>query len=129
MGRVRWLHLAAAGVAFVCIVSFALAGGTQALGAHPRWANKVGYIGAGFGGAIWLACILLSFNNRRVLFVASIAFGVAALATWLGKSRFVASFAEDTLAGRFWFYGWIALMAATFTFIAALAATILGRRR
>ena len=48
---------------------------------------------------------------------------LAGSAAYFGKMVFVNSYAENTLAGRFWFFGWIASMAA----LAGLLATVFAR--
>ena len=54
---------------------------------------------------------------------------VAGVMTTIGKTNFAASYAEDALAGRFWYFGWIPLMASGFGVIASLASGILRRLR
>jgi len=114
-------------IALGATLAFTWAGGTLALGAHPWWALKVGYLGTGIGVPVWLGLRALGASGRVRLALAATALLLAAVATGVGKARFAASFAEDALAGRFWFIGWIAVMAAAFAVMATLAGAILGR--
>ena len=115
-------------IALAVTLAFTSAGGTLAFGAHPWWALKVGYLGTAIGVPVWLGMRALGASGRVRLVLAATALLVAMVATGVGKPRFAASFAEDALAGRFWFIGWIAVMAAAFAVIATLAGTMLGRK-
>lgn len=115
-------------IALGATLAFTWAGGTLALGAHPWWALKVGYLGTGIGVLVWLGLRALGASGRVRLALAATALLVAAVATGVGKARFAASFAADALAGRFWFIGWIAVMAAAFAVMATLAGAILRRK-
>ncbi|MDP3960505.1 MAG: hypothetical protein Q8Q26_10700 [Pseudorhodobacter sp.] len=114
-------------IALGVTLAFTWAGGTLALGAHPWWAMKVGYLGTGIGVLVWLGLRAAGLRGRVRLALAAVALLAAAVATGVGKARFAASFAEDALAGRFWFIGWIAVMAAAVAVIATLAGAILRR--
>lgn len=115
-------------IALGATLAFTWAGGMLALGAHPWWAMKAGYLGTAIGVLVWLGLRAAGLRGRVRLALAATALLVAAVATGVGKARFAASFAEDALAGRFWFFGWIAVMAAGFAVIATLAGAILGRK-
>jgi hypothetical protein len=95
------------------VIAAAWSGLTVSLGAHPFWAVKIALIGAPVGAAA--ALVLRRFVPPAAALIASV-LGLAtslASATY-GKRVFAASFAEDALAGKFWFFGWIgAAMAAT----------------
>ena len=119
-----WAGVIALGVT----LAFTWAGGTLALGAHPWWALKVGYLGTAIGALVWLGLRATGLQGRVRLALAATALLVATVATGVGKARFAASFGADALAGRFWFIGWIAVMAAAFAVIATLAGTMLGRK-
>ncbi len=121
--------MAAAAIAAVVVVGFALAGGTQGLGAHPWWAANVGYIGAGIGAVVWGVLLAAGMRRRWLLLGALALLVVAGVMTTIGKTNFAASYAEDALAGRFWYFGWIPLMASGFGVIASLASGILRRLR
>ncbi len=96
----------------------------EALGAHPWWAVKSGVIGSLIGAA-GVTGWRLFFKDARIFpWVAFLGLPMAVLAAVLGKQTFAASFAENALAGRFWFLGWFGLSACLF----ALLATLLLRR-
>jgi hypothetical protein len=120
MSRLERSHFVALAIALVVVLGFTLAGGTQALGAHPWWAGKVGYIGVGIGAVVWLVGSVVRLGGRWLVLAASGALGAAGLAVWLGKARFAETYADDVLAGRFWYFGWIAAMAAACVLIAVL---------
>ncbi|SHJ14319.1 hypothetical protein SAMN05444000_105148 [Shimia gijangensis] len=87
------------------------------LGAHPWWSQKTLMIGAPIGlilGA--LSARVIAPLPRTVLFAlfTLAAFGI----TKYGQTQFAASYAEDTLAGKLWYFGWIgiAVMAAAMCF-------------
>lgn len=81
---------------------------TKALGAHIWWDVKTMWIGAPIGGFLALAArFAVPFRFWHVVALsigALISFGVAKY----GQTTFAASYAEDALAGRFWYFGWIA---------------------
>jgi hypothetical protein len=119
-------HLSGVAVALIAAAAaagFAALGGTEALGAHPFWAIKVGWIGALIGVAAHLAGRGMGLSRPIGVGLFAGAMVLAGLTTYIGKTRFVASFAEDAFAGRMWFLGWIAVMAAA----TALAASLLSR--
>ncbi len=65
----------------------------------------------------------------RVALFGLLTLAALAAATW-GKAEFAASFAEDALAGRFWFFGWIGTAAGATALLAALTSLALpGRAR
>lgn len=93
----------------------------EMLGAHPWWAIKVIWIGLPIGVvlAFLLAKIGLSKTLRIAVFVVAV-IGAFYAATQ-GKTVFVNSYAENGLAGRFWYFGWIGTMVAVSGFIASIA--------
>ncbi len=97
----------------------ALTGLTEWLQAHPWWAQQVVWIGApigiGAGLALWA---LRAPRWLRLGLPLALLVGAFALARY-GHDAFAASFAEDRLAGRLWYFGWIATAAA-------FAATLIG---
>ncbi len=102
-------HLAAVLLALAVPVGAASLGLAGALGAHPFWELQVALIGAPLGvvaAAVGLRVTRLPPGAAPVLWGALAV--AAALAAWWGKTAFVASYAEDRLAGLFWYYGWIA---------------------
>lgn len=109
-------------ISILLVLAFAWFGGTSYLGAHPvAWPFQVAVIGAPIGAVIALGVgmILPSKTVRVILFI------VFALAGWAlahyGKLGFTASYAEDRLAGKFWYFGWIATCAATTAALTAIA--------
>ena len=110
--------------ALVVIVS-ANAGLTETLGAHPFWSISVAWIGVPVG--LVLAILVKRMGLAWVYRVlAFLALAIAAYAVAVtGKERFAASFAEDTMAGRMWYFGWIAICG----FVAALVAALFSPTR
>ncbi len=90
----------------------------KSLGAHPFWSTKIALIGVPVG--LVLAVLIRKVSWPRRLGICLIALFLAAVAAHQGRLVFAASFAENHLAGLFWFYGWIAVAAATTALIAAL---------
>ncbi|MBU2867079.1 hypothetical protein [Pacificibacter marinus] len=91
------------------------------LGAHPWWANQVILVGAPIG--IVLGLVLWGARLNRVL---RLCLGVVALAAAFGVAKygqigFANSYAEDQLAGKLWYMGWIATSAAASLLLMAAA--------
>ncbi len=93
----------------------------RSLGAHPQWSRDVVLLGGGIG------LVLGGFSGRVPMTVRLIAFAVLAVGGFAlaqyGKTAFAASYAENALAGRFWFFGWHGALAG----VGALVFTI-GRK-
>jgi len=92
----------------------------ETFGAHPWWATKSIWIGLPTGLVLALGFTLLKLPKmlRTILFL--LALCVAVYAAIHGKSVFVNSYAENALAGKFWYFGWISTMAATSGLIVSL---------
>ena len=90
----------------------------RALGAHPFWAFKIAWIGVPLGLLLALLVRRQPWVTRLVAFSAALV--ASSLAAHFGRLRFAASFADDRLAGQFWFYGWIGVAASVSAFTAAL---------
>ena len=106
----------------------ALGGWTAALGAHPMWTDTTVMFGAAAGFAVWLVLSALRVPGWAVLVMGLLA-GLAAL--WVarhGGETFAASYAEDRMAGRLWYFGWIATSAMLYVVLAETL-TRLGRSR
>lgn len=88
---------------------------TQLFGAHPFWAGNVLLIGAPIG--LILGLTLARTPYAVSLITLSVATLLSIAATYWGKSTFAASYAEDALAGQFWYFGWIAICAFLSAFI------------
>lgn len=92
----------------------------EVLGAHPWWAAKSSVIGS-LIGAVGVAGWWILLKETKVLFrVALLGLLMSAYAAILGKQVFVASYAENGLAGRFWFLGWFGLFACLFALVSSL---------
>ncbi|WP_152618567.1 hypothetical protein [Leisingera sp. ANG-Vp] len=94
---------------------------TAGLGAHPWWAAKVIWLGALPGLALALAAWRLQLPRwLAAAGFAGFAAGAYTVAS-AGKTRFAASYAEDLLAGQFWYFGWIAVCALAAAALATVA--------
>jgi hypothetical protein len=78
-------------------------------GAHPWWAQTVILIGAPIG--MLLGSLLWAVRVRRAVRIAVGALGFAAAfaVAKYGQIGFANSYAEDQLAGKLWYFGWIAV--------------------
>jgi len=85
------------------------------MGAHPWWAIQVCWIGVGAGLPLTLSLTFLRLSFYRSLIISVIFLLLAAWVAMYGKQGFAASYAEDWLAGKLWYYGSIAVAAAVFT--------------
>lgn len=112
--------LATALTAIVAFIAASTGVPTQ-LGAHPWWAGQVIMAGAPIGIVLGLALWGLRLNRvlRLILGVIAVAaaFGVAKY----GQIGFANSYAEDKLAGKLWYMGWIATSAAASLLLMAAA--------
>jgi hypothetical protein len=95
-------------IAFAVPVALAWLGLTNLLGAHIWWDVKTILIGAPIG--LVLAFLLAEKWDARVkrtavwVFLLIAAFVVAKY----GQTAFANSYAEDQVAGKLWYFGWIA---------------------
>ena len=124
MGGLQKQHFIAAAIATALVVNFAYFGGIKMLGAHPWWASKVGYIGAGVGAIVWFALSIAKLNHKTILFISGGCLTVSVLIAHYGKGRFVAAEDIDVVAGQLWYFGWIGTVAAALV----LFATQINRR-
>ncbi|MDF1717616.1 MAG: hypothetical protein P1U75_13225 [Antarcticimicrobium sp.] len=113
-------HLPALIPAALLMALAAQTGLTESLGAHPWWAAQVILLGAP-AGLLLAALAALSglAAGPRIILFALIAAAAFAAATW-GKAEFAASYAENVMAGRLWFLGWIGTAAGAAALLAAL---------
>ena len=104
-------------IAAVILIAAAYLGVTESLGAHPFWSVKIAYIGVVIGVVIYAFSWVWqgSWLSKFIAFFALLV--IAAGATYWGKTQFAASYAENVLAGRFWYFGWIAIAAALFSML------------
>jgi len=91
----------------------------NSLGAHPFWDQQVLFIGAGIGAILGLISLPLPNVARIGGFLALTVLAYLA-ASW-GKETFAVSYAEDAFAGRIWYFGWFATVAAATAFLFSLA--------
>ena len=92
------------------------------LGAHPWWSQKTLLIGAPIG-LILAALAGLKLRPLPLTFTFAIATALAFAIAKYGQTQFAASYAENQLAGKLWYFGWIATGATlTATLTAALIA-------
>ena len=108
------IFAAVAGLLFVAH----LFGVWVALGGHPYWSASATYFGIGIGGAISLLALWLGRDKPSLARWLVILFAVVALVSLgvstFGKREFVASYAEDRLAGSFWYFGFMAFVGGVF---------------
>jgi len=102
------------------------------LGAHPWWSQNTLMIGAPVG--LILATLVVRVSSAVKRLVIAIMFTAVAFAiAKYGQTQFAASYAEDALAGKLWYFGWIgvgATVAATLTCLVQLALALpIGRAR
>lgn len=91
------------------------------LGAHPFWADDVLWIGLPVGIALaWLAGVARLGKGMMATLCLLLAASAWMLAR-AGKQAFAASYAEATLAGQFWYFGWIATCAFAASALATMA--------
>ncbi len=97
---------------------------TKPMGAHPWWSQKTLLFGAPIGLilATLLARVSVPVTRLAVAVVlTTLAFGVAKY----GQTQFAASYAEDALAGKLWYFGWIAVGATAASLLTFLMQMIL----
>ncbi|NNE80122.1 MAG: hypothetical protein HKN18_07595 [Silicimonas sp.] len=105
-------------VAAMIVITAANFGLSQSLGAHPFWSVNVAWLGVPLG-----LLIAFLFRTRRWLLrigVFAVLLAAAGLTAHWGRLGFAASFAEDKLAGQFWYFGWIAVAAFATALITAI---------
>ncbi len=95
------------------------------LGAHPWWSQKTLLIGAPFG---LILATLAGLKLRPIPLTVTFAIATAlAFATAkYGQTQFAVSYAEDQLAGKLWYFGWIATGATAAATLTAML-TALGQ--
>jgi len=102
------------------------------LGGHPYWSQSATYIGAGIGvvvfAALWFATIRLGWQVKYIAVTMLAVLVIAFVVSTLGKREFVGSYAENRLAGRIWYYGFVAFIAALLTSAAIGVQVVFGRR-
>jgi len=111
------------------VMALAWSGVPLALGAHPFWAVKVGYFGVGAGLLAVALLAAIGLRARMLGVMGLLSMIVAGAIASEGKARFAASYGDDLVAGRMWFFGWIAICAALFVVAFALFRAVLVARR
>ncbi len=109
-------------IAAIVVITAANYGVSKDLGAHPFWSVKVAWTGVPIGLVLAFLFRRRRWSVRIGLF--SVLLFVAGYAAHVGRLRFAASFAEDQLAGQFWYLGWIGVA----IFSTALTTAILSPR-
>jgi hypothetical protein len=124
IGKGENMHiiLATALTAILAVIAASTGIATQ-LGAHPWWAGQVVMVGAPIGIVLGLALWGLRLNRVLRLSLAVIALAAAFGVAKYGQTGFANSYAEDQLAGKLWFMGWIATSAAVSLLLMARAQT------
>ncbi|WP_299350938.1 hypothetical protein [uncultured Shimia sp.] len=98
------------------------------LGAHPWWSQKSLLIGTPIG-LILAALAIRTSRPLSGLFGFVLATAVALTFAKYGQTQFAASYAEDALAGRMWYFGWIATGASLAGGITTGIAVMLSPRK
>jgi len=113
-------HLLPALIAALLMAALIALDIARPLGAHPWWSQKTLLIGAPIG--LILATLAgLKLRPLPLALTFAIASALAFAAAKYGQTQFAASYAEDQLAGKLWYFGWIAT--GVFS-VATLAATL-----
>lgn len=100
----------------------------KTFGAHPWWATQALWVGFAIGVALALLAARFLSAQSRVALVFFVGFILAFGAAKYGQTQFAASYAEDALAGKIWFFGWHATAAMGAATVASLAAKALPLR-
>ncbi|MBO6898614.1 MAG: hypothetical protein JJ868_14675 [Shimia sp.] len=98
------------------------------LGAHPWWSQKTLLIAAPIG--LILATLAgLKLRPIPLAITFAIATALAFATAKYGQTQFAASYAEDQLAGKLWYFGWIATGATLTALLTALINYVTNRHR
>lgn len=116
--------IVAAVLAALAAVAVAAGSAIEALGAHPFWAGSVPLIGLALALPLYAAALRWPLPGLASAVCAVIC---GALAARFGKAAFAASFAENALAGRAWYLGWIVLCAGAIALTAMVFLRLLRR--
>jgi hypothetical protein len=102
------------------IILAANAGLAESLGAHPFWSISIAWLGVPFGLIVALATKWLDWSWLLRVSIGIVGLGIAYAVATYGKSAFAASYAEDVLAGRMWYFGWVGVAIFATVLVAAL---------
>ncbi len=95
-------------IAFALPVLLAMLGLSNALGAHHWWDKTSILIGAPIGLlAAFLLTLVWPNKVKTTLLWILLLIGAFALAKY-GQTTFANSYGDDQLAGKLWYFGWIA---------------------
>ncbi|MCH2067500.1 hypothetical protein [Shimia sp.] len=112
-------HLLPALIAALVMAALIALDIARPLGAHPWWSQKTLLVGAPIG--LILATLAgLKLRPISLTVTLTITTALAFATAKYGQTQFAASYAEDALAGKLWYFGWIATgatLGATFTAI------------
>jgi hypothetical protein len=112
-------------VGLVVPLGLAYSGLSVRLGAHPWWVQSSAWIGAVAGIVIALCVLRLQLNRIAIVVIGAAVVSAGAWAAHAGKTALANSFAEDALAGRLWYWGWIGGLAG----LSLVLVTVLWPRR
>ena len=98
---------------------------TRAMGAHPWWDTQIAWIGLALG--LLLSVLASRLPARFTIPGLVLATGLALWLAMTGQARFAASFASDEVAGRLWYFGWIAVATCAVALLALSAMAIVRR--
>jgi hypothetical protein len=122
-------HLLPALIAALVMAALIALDIARPLGAHPWWSQKTLLIGTPIG--LILATLAgLKLRPSPLTITCAITTALAFATAKYGQTQFAASYAEDALAGKLWYFGWIATGATlTATLTAAFTALAQTLRR
>ena len=119
MTQKDWIAI---GVALISTATAHFIGVWPLLGGHPYWSASASMIGFAIGFAFALPTLIWLVKGRReALIYFAVYVAMAAIAIYVstvGKREFVGSYAENRLAGQFWYFAFIAFIASS---VAAIA--------
>lgn len=118
---------AAALIITAILMAASVLGLTEAMGAHPFWAVKNGLVGSGAGLLAYVALRWAGMRLGSIVVLGGLMLLLSGLAAMQGKSLFVASFAENVLAGSFWYFGWFAVVGSSQVFLTSLLVRAMRR--
>lgn len=99
----------------------------EVLGTYPFWAVNTGLICCAAGLLIYAGLRRAGIGARLISVLSGLVLIRAVFAALQRNNVFVASFVENAVAGRFWYFVWHALIAALCITMCALSACALRR--
>ncbi len=98
---------------------------------HPFWSSKVNTIGMIIGSVISVGLLFAIAGQKRRSLVALILMAVLAIIAYFVtahfKEVFAASYAEDALAGKIWYFGFMAFIASAYGALAMVPAYLVAK--